>query len=166
MVRVIAGTALVCISSSLVAQIDWSPEQQQVVDAIEGYLNAWNNSDAAKLASFCDKDYDRIDARGNIYHGREEILRHYTKVFATPSPEGVERRLKYELFSVRIVAPNTAIVDARYTVSGVGPEPSRTIEGMNTVVLIRKDDRWLRVAHRQRVPAHVSEGRDQKADRQ
>lgn len=166
MFRVIRGIALVCIFSSVLAQTNWSPEQQQVVDAIEGYLDAWNSSDAAKLASFCDEDYDRIDARGNVYHGREEILRHFTKVFATPPPEGVERRLKYEIFSVRIVAPNTAIVDARYTVSGVGPRPSRTIEGMNTVVLIRKDNRWLRVAHRQRIPFQVPENQDQRVNQQ
>lgn len=165
MFRAIATIALMCISTSVLAQTKWSPEQQSVVDAIEGYLGAWNSSDAEKLASFCDEDYDRIDARGNIYRGREEVLRHYMKVFATPPPEGVERRLNYEIFSVRIVAPNTAIVDARYTVSGVGPQPSRTIEGMNTVVLIRKDGRWVRVAHRQRVPSHVPGDRDQKADR-
>lgn len=137
------------------AQAQWDPVQQEVVDAIEGYLAAWNSFDADKLMAFCDEDYDRIDARGNLYRGRQENLRHYNKVFATPPPEGVERKLTYEIFSVRIVAPEAAVVDARYSVKGVGPRPSLTIDGMNTVVLIKREGRWLRVAHRQRIPVQL-----------
>lgn len=145
------------VGSLVWAQPRWTPEQLQVVEAIEGYRSAWNSFDAARLVSFCDEDYDRIDARGNIYRGRDEILRHYTRVFASSPPEGVERKLTYDLISVRIVAPGTAVVDARYRVRGVGPRPRIPVEGMNTVVLIKKDGRWLRVAHRQRIPFKVPE---------
>lgn len=137
------------------AQPQWTPEQLQVIEAIEGYRAAWNNFDAAKLASFCDVDCDRIDARGNIYRGREEILRHYSRVFATAPPEGVERKLEFDIISVRIVTPGTAVVDAHYRVQGVGPRPRIPVEGMNTVVLVKQAGQWLRVAHRQRIPVVV-----------
>lgn len=141
-------------------QSEWNPVQMEVVEAINGYLAAWNDFDAEKLASFCDEDYDRIDARGNVYQGREAILSHYSRVFATPPPEGVERKLTYDIFSVKIVSATLAIVDARYIVQGVGPHPARVINGMNTVVLIKKEGNWIRVAHRQRVPNHLPEGRN------
>lgn len=152
MVKIVSLFVSLSVCSLAFAQTQWNQAQQEVVDAIEGYLAAWNSFDAEKLALFCDEDCDRIDARGNIYHGREEILRHYTKVFATPPPERVERKLTYDIFSVRIVAPGVAVVDARYTLQSPPPRPLLTIKGMNTVVLVKKEGRWLRVAHRQRVP--------------
>lgn len=157
MLKTVTLLLFLSVCSFAQAQTRWNPEQQEVVAVIEGYLAAWNNSDAVKLMSFCDTDYDRIDARGNIYQGRESNLRHYTKVFSTPPDEGIERKLSYDIFSVRMLESNTAIVDARYTVSGVGPIPRRTIEGMNTVVLIKKQGQWLRVAHRQRIPFKLSD---------
>lgn len=139
-------------SFMVIGQSNWNKTQQEVADAIEGYLNAWNNHDAKKLASFCDEDYDRIDARGNIYHGRDKIFQHYKKVFDSPLPENLERKLEYDIISIRIITPNVAIVDANYMVRGVGPKPSMVIKGMNTVVLVNKKGVWLRVAHRQRIP--------------
>jgi len=135
------------------AQDQWTPDQQEVVDAIEAYLEAWNQFDAQALASLCRADCDRIDARGNIYQGRDAILDHYTRVFAEPPPEGIVRSLSYEILSVRIVSPGVAIVDARYTLRSPPPMPDGApIHGMNTVVLVKTDGRWLRVAHRQRIP--------------
>lgn len=157
MVKTLATLVLFCICSLAWAQSQWNSDQQEVVDAIEGYLAAWNSFDAGKLASYCSEECDRIDARGNIYQGREEIRRHYTKVFAIPPPDGVQRELSYEIFSVRIIAPDVAVVDARYRLKSPPPRPSMTIEGMNTVVLVKKVGRWLRVAHRQRIPQKLPE---------
>lgn len=141
------------------AQDQWTPQQQEVVDAMEAYLEAWNRFDAQALASLCRADCDRIDARGNIYRGRDAILDHYTRVFADPPPEGIVRSLTYEIFSVRIVSPGVAIVDARYTLRSPPPMPEAApIHGMNTVVLVKTDGRWLRVAHRQRIPPGTIDG--------
>ncbi|MDX1418629.1 MAG: SgcJ/EcaC family oxidoreductase [Rubricoccaceae bacterium] len=138
------------------AQEDWTPEQLDVLAAVHAYLDAWNRSDAHALAALCRADCDRIDARGNVYRGKDAIFEHYARVFASPPPPGVTRSLAYDVFSVRIVAPDVAIVDARYTLRSPPPRPDATIEGMNTVVLVRTDGRWLRVAHRQRVPTSVA----------
>ena len=70
--------------------------------------------------------------------GQEAIREHYSHVFATPPPAGVERELSYDIFSVQLMTPTIAIVDAHYAVVGVGPRPNMPIKGMNTVVLIVK----------------------------
>ncbi len=153
-------SVILCVAATLMlrpipasAQDQWSPEKQEVVDAIEAYLEAWNQFDARALASLCRADCDRIDARGNIYQGRNAILDHYTRVFAESPPAGIVRSLSYEIFSVRIVSPGVAIVDTRYILRSPPPRPEAApIHGMNTVVLVKTDGRWLRVAHRQRIP--------------
>lgn len=158
--HVVLPSIVLCVAVTLMlgpipafAQDEWDPEQQEVVDAIEAYLEAWNQFDAQALASLCRADCDRIDARGNIYRGRDAILDHYSRVFAVPPPEGIVRSLTYEIFSVRIISPGVAIVDARYTLRSPPPMPeAEPIHGMNTVVLVKTDGRWLRVAHRQRIP--------------
>ena len=132
-------------------QTEWTADQREVVDAIEGYLKAWNDSDAEALASYCDVDCDRINARGTIWEGKDAILEHYTELFEN-APDGVERSLSYEIFSVRLITSDVAVVDARYELRGAPTVPPRTIRGMNTVVLVKKDGRWLRAAHRQRIP--------------
>ena len=158
--HVVLPSVVLCIGATLIlrpiaalAQNQWTPEQQEVVEAIEAYLEAWNQFDAEALASRCRADCDRIDARGNIYQGRDAILDHYTRVFAEPPPEGIVRSLSYDIFSVRIVSPGVAIVDARYTLTSPPPMPEAApIHGMNTVVLVKTEGHWLRVAHRQRIP--------------
>ena len=152
MIRALVSVIAFLVFHGVYPQSKWNEEEREVIEAIEGYLAAWNSQNADKLLSYCDTEYDRIDARGNIYASREEILESYTKLFATRPPEGVERKLTYDIFAVRILSPNTAIVDAWYEVKGVGPRPEVTINGMNTVVLVKKNGNWLRVAHRQRIP--------------
>ena len=140
-----------------IADNGWSPQQQEVVTAVEGYLNAWNSGDAELPASFCDVACDRIDARGNIYEGRDGILDNYTRVFSKPPPSGVERFLSYEIFSVKFATPDVSVVDANYALRGAPTDPPLTVRGMNTVVLVNKDGRWLRFAHRQRIPILVED---------
>ncbi|MDA2929649.1 SgcJ/EcaC family oxidoreductase [Acidobacteria bacterium AH-259-O06] len=83
-------------SNALPIGMNWSPEQQEVVDAINGYLDAWNREDAELVASFCDEDCDRINARGQVFRGRSAIYELYRRFFADPN---IERRLTYEIIS-------------------------------------------------------------------
>ncbi len=144
--------ALFTLSVNPAQGADWTAQQQEVVDAIEDYLDAWNRFDASALAAQCRDDCDRIDARGNVHSGREAILRHYARIFDNPPPDGVERSLSYEIASVRFATDDVAIVDARYTLESPPPFPYDTIEGFNTVVLVKGDAGWQRVAHRNWVP--------------
>ena len=130
----------------------WSPEQREVVQAINAYSDAWNDGDAERMAALCTLDCDRIGGRGQKLEGRAGILEHYRTAFATPPPEGVTRSLAYEITSVRMVSDQLAIVDARYRVIGLGPIPDRPFEGLNTVVLVKENGKWLRTAHRNWIP--------------
>lgn len=137
------------LGSAEPAATQWSPEQQEVVAAIDGYLEAWNAQDADRLISFCDEGYDRIDARGNVYDTREAVHESYREVFARAA---AGRRLSYEVLSVRLITPDVAVVDARYDLRNAPAAPEQRVEGMNTVVLVQRQGRWLRAAHRQRIP--------------
>jgi|GEM_PF-2724345 len=132
----------------------WTPEQREVVAAIEGYLRAWNDQDADQLLAFCDGVYDRIDARGNVYATREAVHESYRRSFARATSD---LRLSYEVLAVRLLTPEVAIVDASYDLEDAPAAPGLRVRGMNTVVLVKRDGRWLRAAHRQRIPITPAE---------
>lgn len=73
-------------------------------------------------------------------------------VFSQPPPAGVERSLLYHDVGVRIVSPDAAVVDVLYEVSGIRAEVDFSVRGRNTVVMIKRDGRWMRAAHRNSLP--------------
>lgn len=127
-------------------------DETEIRAEIGSYLEAWNAGDAERLASFYLEDGDRANNRGDLFRGRAVIRDHYTRVFANPPPEGVDRRLSYEQVDVRVVSPEAAVVDIRYAVSGISAEVAREVRGRNSVFMIKHDGRWMRAAHRNSLP--------------
>jgi uncharacterized protein (TIGR02246 family) len=123
-------------------------DEAQIRSEIDGYLNAWNAGDADALAAYYEVDGDRANNSGDVFRGRAAIRDHYRKVFSQSPPAGVERRLIYHDVGVRLLSLDAAVVDVDYEVSGVRAEVGFPVRGRNTVVLIKRDGRWMRAAHR------------------
>ena len=139
---------LLLLSASLTAAETPAEDEAAVRRQIQGYLDAWNRGDADALASFVDDQGDRISARAVVLSGREGIRRHYARVFGSPAPEGHKRALTYHDIAVRVVSANSAVVDAKYEVRGVGPDPTLVVRGWSSVFMVKRDGVWLRAAHR------------------
>ena len=122
--------------------------EEDIRSHVAEYYAVWHAGDAKALAEFFTEDGDRINGRGMILRGRAAIRDHYSEVFA----RDVERALEYEVLMVRVVAPGIAVVDLKYEVIGVGPDPTRLIRGISTVTLVENNGRWLRAAHRNIAP--------------
>lgn len=116
------------------------------------YRSAWDAGDADALASYYYEDRDRSNNSGDVFRGRAAIRDHYRTVFSQPPPAGVERELIYHDVGVRVVSPDAAVVDVLYEVSGIRAEVDFSVRGRNTVVMIKRDGRWMRAAHRNSVP--------------
>lgn len=162
MKRVILPLVLLTVTSSHAAAQDWTPEQAEVVDAIRAYEKAWNDGDADAMAALCTSDCNRIGALGQRFEGKEGIRSHYKAFFATPLAEGIKRSLAYEITSVRMISDGVAIADANYRLVGLGPRSDLTVDGLNTVVLVKQDGKWLRTAHRNSSP-HAPQALEQVA---
>ena len=119
---------------------------------IDAYLVAWNAGDADALASFYDEDGDRVNNRGEVFRGPAAIREHYEKVFAIAPPAGAERRLAYHQVDVRVVSADAAVVDILFEVTGIRAEIDSAVRARNTVFMIKRDGRWMRVAHRNSLP--------------
>jgi uncharacterized protein (TIGR02246 family) len=129
-----------------------SGDENEIRLEIQGYLEAWNSGDAQRLASFYTEDGDRANNRGDFFRGRAAILDHYKRLFANPPSSGSERRLVYDHVYVRVVSEDAAVVDVEYEVSGTSAEVDRSVRGRNTVFMVKRDGRWMRVAHRNALP--------------
>ena len=125
-----------------------SGDEAAIRSRIEAYLAAWNNGDADALAAFYDEDGDRVSNSGTVFRGRDAIRNHYLGVFASPPPEGLERKLTYGDISIRIVAPGAAVVDVDYELVGYRADIDFTTRGRTTVFMIKHDGEWWRTAHR------------------
>lgn len=143
----VVTAALVAFPAMVSAQ--GSPlDEAQIRAQIQGYVDAFNRGDADALASYVDVNGTRINASGRILDGKSAIQSHYLEVFSNPPPRGVRRHLSYDDVTVRFITNDVAVVDARYEASGVGPDPTLVGRGRNTVVMVKRDGKWLRAAHR------------------
>ena len=142
---------IVGFAGGSISQPELNPTEREVADTVLAHVDAWNAHDAERLSALCDEEFDRISARAFVINGREEFRAYYEDFFAG-APDGVERTLDYEIFSVRLITPDVAIVDARYVMTGAPTNPPRTVRGLNTTVLVKKNGRWLYAALRQSVP--------------
>jgi len=123
-------------------------DEAQIRAQIQGYVDAFNRGDADVLASYVDANSTRINAAGRVFTGKAEIHSHYREAFSNALPPGVRRNLSYDDITVGFITSDVAIVDARYEVIGIGPDPSLIGRSLNSVVMVKRDGEWLRAAHR------------------
>jgi len=119
---------------------------------IEGWEAAWNQGDARAIADFYDEDADRTYAHGITRFGKSQIYDLYQEAFSADLPEDVEQKLSLEILSVRLLTGDVAVVDYAYHTTGIPIAPYLTVDGRSTVVMVKRDGRWLRSVQRNWIP--------------
>jgi uncharacterized protein (TIGR02246 family) len=120
-------TAIVILGQSLQAQDDQSPKTQfpgpSIVkmdspdaqpfraSAME-FTQAFNRGDASGIAALLTPDCDYDDEAGNIYHGRQQIMKEYADFFS----RNPGAKMEIHIDSIRQISPDAAIEDGTATV--------------------------------------------------
>ncbi len=122
----------------------------------ENFAKAFNRADAKAIGALLTDDCDYADGVGNMYHGRDEIVREYTDFFA----KNPGAKIEINITSVRLPDPDDAIEDGASTVTLA--DGLAAAAGYR-VVHVRQNGRWLMSSIRETVdetPSHYDNLRD------
>lgn len=117
-------------------------------EAINEYLDAWNRGDAETLGAYYDEEYDWMNPLGMRLHGRDAVVAYQSAAFKRQLPPNVQHSLSYDVISIRLITDDVAVVDIKYTGTGMGPRPEKSVENTIFAVYVNKNGRWLRAAQR------------------
>jgi uncharacterized protein (TIGR02246 family) len=115
-------------------------------DVVKKYENARNATDANAVAALFTADSDQLVSTGEWRKGRDAVVR---GTMASSGASGGKRTLTVE--SIRYLAPDVAIADARYDLAGVAGGQDRHL--WSTFLLARTPDGWRIAAIRNMLPA-------------
>jgi uncharacterized protein (TIGR02246 family) len=150
-------TAAIVLISTVTA-LDPSLAQEPTSDELDirGQIKeweiAWNQGDAEVIAEFYDEDADRTYAHGVMRSGKIQIYDLYREAFSADLPEDVEQSLSLEIHSVRLITSDVAVVDYAYQTTGIPIAPYLTVNGRSTVVMVKREGKWLRSVQRNWIP--------------
>ena len=122
-------------------------DSSAVLTQVEKYQSVWNTHDAAALSLFFTEDADFIMGNMPLINGRDGIKNWWQNYFNKQEPE---RRLTITVNSLRIIAPDVALVNVATTTGGQNTrgEKLKSKKARGTWVLLRKDGDWLITAMR------------------
>jgi uncharacterized protein (TIGR02246 family) len=117
------------------------------------FTQAWSAADGHALAALFAPDADLITPYGDLARGRDEIDMFYSSAFKRgyAGSQGTG-----ELFAVRMLAPDLAIIDARWQITGGrNPEgtPRAEERGILAAVIGKSANGWQILALRENASA-------------
>jgi len=115
-------------------------------DVVKKYEDARNATDANAVAALFTADSDQLVSSGEWRKGREAVVR---GTMASSGATGGKRTLTVE--SIRYLASDVAIADARYDLAGLAGGQERHM--WSTFLLTRTPEGWRIAAIRNMLPA-------------
>jgi uncharacterized protein (TIGR02246 family) len=125
-------------------------EEAAVREVVRRYVDAREARDPKAIAALFADDADQLVSSGQWRKGREEVVR---GTLASSEAAGGKRTIAVE--SVRFLAPDVAIADGRYEISGA----AETRKMWTAIVCVRKTGEWRIAAIRNMLPAPPAGGR-------
>jgi uncharacterized protein (TIGR02246 family) len=113
---------------------------------VQKYVDARESMDAHAIEALFTNDADQLVSTGEWRKGRGELVR---GTMASSQSSGGKRTIT--VVSVRLVAPDVAIVDGRYEITGMAGGGMRAM--WSSLVLTHKSDGWRITAIRNMLPA-------------
>ena len=118
-------------------------DEAAVRDVVTKYLAAREKNDGAAIGALFTSDADQLTSSGDWRKGRDEIV----KGTLTSSKQNSGKR-SIEIDSVRFLAPDMAIADGRYEITGGGADRRMR----TSFVMTRTKEGWRIAAIRNMLP--------------
>jgi uncharacterized protein (TIGR02246 family) len=115
-----------------------SNEEEQVIQATQDFVIAWNNGDAKAASLFYTEDGVRVGANGDIQHGRHEIERAYDKLLHQTMPGAT---VIQERGSVRMLTSDLALWQGSIEI--IPSNGDTSLKGYVVQVMQKVDNKWL-----------------------
>ena len=141
--RFIRSLSLIFILAALVFG---QSDEASVRKVVQKYVDARESMDAKAIEALFTNDADQLVSTGEWRKGRTEVVR---GTMVSSQSSGGKRTIT--VVSVRFVAPDVAIADGRYEITGMAGGGSRAM--WSTLVLTRRSDGWRITAIRNMLPA-------------
>jgi uncharacterized protein (TIGR02246 family) len=152
MIRTIATTAVwIALTHAGFAQPgnrpdapDASAEQDSIHQRLASYVEAFNQQDAAAVATFWSTDCISIaENSGQRIEGREALQQHFAEFFQ----DAPGSQLGGGVTDIQIVRPDVAVIQGRTTLVLADAEP---VETMFSATLVKEGNQWLITNSRER----------------
>ena len=149
MIRTIAATAVwIALTHVGLAQPGDRPaasaEQDAIHQRLVSYVEAFNQQDAAAVATFWSPDcISTAENSGERIEGREALQQHFAEFFQ----ESPGARLVGEITDLQIVRPDVAVIEGRTTLVLADAEP---VETVFAATLVKEGNQWLITNSRER----------------
>jgi uncharacterized protein (TIGR02246 family) len=121
-------------------------DEAAIREMVQRYVDARDKMDERAIDALFTSDADQLVSTGEWRKGRKEVVR---GTLASSQSSAGKRTIT--VVSVRFVAPNVALADGRYEISGLAGAESRKM--WTTLVLTRGSDGWRIAAIRNMLPA-------------
>lgn len=144
-------TLTICMMFGLGATSQEPTNNERVLDAaavndvVKRYVDARERADAKAVAALFTGDADQLVSSGEWRRGRDEVVK---GTLASSKQTGGKRTIKVE--TIRFPAPDTAIADGRYEITG-GANGDRRM--WTTFIMTRTKEGWRIAAIRNMLPA-------------
>jgi uncharacterized protein (TIGR02246 family) len=123
-----------------------SADETAIRAVVQKYVDAREASDAKAIESLFTPDADQLVSDGTWRRGRDELVRGMQE---SSRKNPAKRSIRVE--SVRLLSPDVALADGRYTQKGQAAGNDR--EMWTTITLKRGSDGWRIAAIRNMLPA-------------
>lgn len=145
--RVLLSALAIGIATTLFGRTSSNAADEVAIHgAVQKYMDARDQRDATALAALFTSDVDQLVSSGEWRKGREAVVK---GTLGSSQSTGGTRTITVE--SVRFLAPDVALADGRYELTGLANGESRK---MWTTILLKHDpDGWHIAAIRNMLPA-------------
>ena len=129
----LACLVLGCLSSSRAV---WGDDAEMIRQTSQAFTTAFDEGNAAALASQWTAGGELVDASGRVLKGRSEIEAAYKKFFAEHPGE----KIKVSVDSIELLSEDAALEQGTATLESAGASASGATY---TAVHVKKDGKWL-----------------------
>ena len=146
------GTGLMLTAMLALQPAGAPPDREAPIRAlVQRYLDARDRNDAAELRGLFVAEVDQLVSSGEWREGREALV---GGTLANSKRTGGQRAIR--LVKVRFIAPDTAVADGQYDLTG---QAGSSRHMWTTFVLVRTPEGWRIAAIRNMLPAPPAPGR-------
>lgn len=145
MIRSAVACLLILAGAPTLAQPPAGEDDTAVREVVRRYVEAREARDAEAVRALLTPDADQLVSDGTWRRGRDVLIRGMLE-----SSRRNPGKRTIEVESVRLLGPDVALADGRYTLAGAGPD-ARAM--WTTIILARADGGWKIAGIRNMLPA-------------